>query len=96
MNLPIGKAQAAKKWIKKLGISILLLHFYKANLEAFIDWQQAEIYLKQRGIRTLRNTIINYKLRSKKTVQLKIVDANVYAAWCEEMANKLKKGANKK
>jgi hypothetical protein len=52
--------------------------------------------LKQREIRTLRNAIINHKLRSKKTVQLKIVDANIYTVWCEEMAKKLKKGANKK
>jgi hypothetical protein len=52
--------------------------------------------LKQREIRTLRNTAINRKPRSKKTVQLKIIDANTYAAWCEEMANKLKKKANKK
>jgi hypothetical protein len=29
-------------------------------------------------------------------VQLKIVDANTYAAWCEEMAKKSKKAANKK
>jgi hypothetical protein len=52
--------------------------------------------LKQREIRILRNAIINHKLRSKKIVQLKIVDANIYAAWCEEMVKKSKKGANKK
>jgi hypothetical protein len=39
MNLPIGKAQAAKEWMKKLDISTLSLHLYKANLEAFINWQ---------------------------------------------------------
>jgi hypothetical protein len=39
MNLPIGKAQAVKEWIEKLGISTLSLHLYKANLKAFIDWQ---------------------------------------------------------
>jgi hypothetical protein len=39
MNLPIGKAQAAKKWIDKLGTNISSMHVYKANLEAFIDWQ---------------------------------------------------------
>jgi hypothetical protein len=66
--------------MEKLSISIFSLHFYKINLEAFIDWQQIEIYLKQREIRTLRNVIINYKPRSKKTMQLKIVDANIYAA----------------
>jgi hypothetical protein len=38
MNLPIGKAQVAKEWMEKLGISISSLHFYKVNLEAFIDW----------------------------------------------------------
>jgi hypothetical protein len=36
--------------------------------------------LKQREIRILRNTATNHKLRSKKTVQLKIIDANTYAA----------------
>jgi hypothetical protein len=71
------------------------LHVYKANLEAFIDWQQAEICLKQREVRTLRTAAINRKLRSKKTVQLKIIDANTYAAWCEEMTNKLKGKAKK-
>jgi hypothetical protein len=54
------------------------------------------MYLKQREIRTLRNTATNHKSRSKKTVQLKVIDANTYAAWCEEMANKPKKKANKK
>jgi hypothetical protein len=27
---------------------------------------------------------------------LKVIDANIYAAWCEEIANKSKKKANKK
>jgi hypothetical protein len=80
MDLLIDKAQAAKKWINKLSINIPSLHIYKANLEAFIDWQQAEMCLKQREIRTLRNTATNHKLRSKKTVQLKVIDANIYAA----------------
>jgi hypothetical protein len=44
----------------------------------------------------VRNTARNRKLRSKKTVQLKVIDTNIYAVWCEEMANKLKKKANKK
>jgi hypothetical protein len=39
MNLLIGKAQAAKEWMKKLNISTFSLYLYKANLEAFIDWQ---------------------------------------------------------
>jgi hypothetical protein len=39
MNLPIGKIQAAKEWMEKLSISISSLHLYKANLEAFINWQ---------------------------------------------------------
>jgi hypothetical protein len=39
MNLPISKAQAAKEWMEKLNISISSLYFYKANLEAFINWQ---------------------------------------------------------
>jgi hypothetical protein len=47
--------------------------------------------LKQREIRILRNTATNRKSRFKKTVQLKIIDANTHAAWCEEMANKLKR-----
>jgi hypothetical protein len=72
------------------------LHIYKANLEAFIDWQQTEIYLKQREIPTLRNTATNRKPRSKKTVQLKIIDTSTYAAWYEEMVNKSKKNTNKK
>jgi hypothetical protein len=37
MNFLIGKAQAAKEWIEKLGTNISSLHFYKANLEAFIN-----------------------------------------------------------
>jgi hypothetical protein len=64
--------------MEKLSINIFSLYLYKANLEAFIDWQQIEIYLKQREIRILRNAIINHKPRSKKTVQLKIVDTNTY------------------
>jgi hypothetical protein len=39
MNLSIGKAQAAKEWIKKLNISTSSLNLYKVNLETFIDWQ---------------------------------------------------------
>jgi hypothetical protein len=39
MDLLIGKAQAAKKWINKLDTNTSSLHIYKANLEAFIDWQ---------------------------------------------------------
>jgi hypothetical protein len=73
-----------------LGINIPSLHVYKTNLEAFIDWQEVDICLKQREIRTLRNAAINRKPRSKKMVQLKIVDSNIYAIWCEEMASKLK------
>jgi hypothetical protein len=37
IDLPIGKAQAAKEWIDKLDINILSMHIYKTNLEAFID-----------------------------------------------------------
>jgi hypothetical protein len=47
--------------------------------------------LKQREIRTLRNTTTNRKSKSKKTMQLKVIDINTYAVWCEEMANKSKK-----
>jgi hypothetical protein len=65
-------------------------------LEAFIDWQQIETCLRQREIRRVRNTTTNRKLRSKKTVQLKVINANTYAVWCEEMANKPKKKTNKK
>jgi hypothetical protein len=36
MDLPIGKAQAAKEWIDKLGTNTSSLHIYKVNLEAFI------------------------------------------------------------
>jgi hypothetical protein len=39
MDLSISKAQAAKEWINKSGINIPSLHVYKANLEAFVDWQ---------------------------------------------------------
>jgi hypothetical protein len=80
VNLPIGNTQAAKKWINKLSTNTPFLYVYKANLEAFIDWQQAEMYLKHREIRTLRNTAINRKLRSKKTVQLKVINTNIYPA----------------
>ncbi len=65
-------------------------------LKAFINWQQVEMCLKQREIRILRNTATNRKSTSKKTVQLKVIDANTYAAWCEEMANKSKEKTNKK
>jgi hypothetical protein len=91
IDLPIDKSQRAKELINKLDTNIPLLHIYKINLEAFINWQQAEICLKQREIRTLRNAAINRKPRSKKTVKLKIIDTNTYAAWCEEMANKPRK-----
>jgi hypothetical protein len=37
MDLSIGKIQAAKEWIDKLGINTPSLYIYKANLEAFID-----------------------------------------------------------
>jgi hypothetical protein len=47
--------------------------------------------LKQREIRTLQNTAINRKSRSKKIVQLKVIDTNIYAVWYREMANKLKR-----
>jgi hypothetical protein len=52
--------------------------------------------LKQREIRILRNVAINRKLRSKKTVELKIINSNIYAVWCEEMTNKSKENRNKK
>jgi hypothetical protein len=39
MDLLIGKTQAAKEWIDKLDINTSSMHIYKANLEAFIDWQ---------------------------------------------------------
>jgi hypothetical protein len=45
-------------------------------------------YLKQKEIQSLRKIIINNKSRSKKIINLKIIDAETYAAYCEEMKKK--------
>jgi hypothetical protein len=75
---------------------------YKAKLTAFIDWQVTDRYLKQKEIQSLRKTIINNKSRSKKVINLKIINAETYATYCEKMKKKktntntrLKKSSNK-
>jgi hypothetical protein len=65
---------------------------YKAKLTAFIDWQVTDRCLKQKEIQSLRKTITNNKSRSKKVINLKIIDAETYAAYCDEVK---KKKANK-
>jgi hypothetical protein len=45
-------------------------------------------YLKQKEIQSLRKTVINNKSRSKEVINLKIIIAETYAAYCEEVKKK--------
>ncbi len=63
---------------------------------AFIDWQVADRRLKQQEIQSLRKAANNRKQRSKKTIGLKIINAETYAAYCEEVAKKMANKQGKK
>jgi hypothetical protein len=60
---------------------------YKTKLEAFIDWHLADGCLKQE-IQSLQKAAANRKQLSKKTIKLKIVDAETYIVYREELAQK--------
>ncbi len=67
-----------------MGTDIPLIALYKAHLEAFIDWQVADDCLKQREIHSLREVVANRKERLKKIIDLTIINADSYAAYCQE------------
>jgi hypothetical protein len=56
---------------------------YKIKLEAFIDWQMADGCLKQQEIQSLQKAANLKKLRSKKTIDLKIINTESYIAYYE-------------
>jgi hypothetical protein len=96
IELPIDKIDEAKEWIDKLMTNTPSIPAYKAKLTAFIDWQVTDRCLKQKEIQSLRKTVTNNKPRSKKVINLKIIDAETYAAYCEEVKKKKANTQSKK
>jgi hypothetical protein len=62
---------------------------YKSKLSAFIEWQITDARVKQRELDLYKQAAsANKKKRSKKTVELKVIDADTYKTYCEERAKK--------
>ncbi len=83
IDLPIGKTDEPKQWIDKLSTDTPSIAVYKAKLEAFIDWQVADGRVKQQEIQSLQKAADNRKSRSKKTIDLKIINAETYTTYYE-------------
>jgi hypothetical protein len=88
MEFPINKIDKAMEWIYKLLTNTSSISAYKTKLTAFINWQMTDRYLKQKEIQSLRKIITNNKSRSKNIINLKIINAETYASYCEKMKKK--------
>ncbi len=76
-----------------MGTDTPSIALYKAYLEAFINWQVADGCLKPREIYSLREAVANRKERSKKIIDLTVIDADSYTVYCQDQQ---KKNANKR
>jgi hypothetical protein len=65
-------------------------------LSTFIKWQITDSRIKQHELNLYKKTdAVNKKIRSKKIIELKIIDTNTYKAYYKERNKKIQNQKNK-
>ena len=91
IELPIGKTEEVKQWVDKLGTNTPSIGLYKSKVVAFIDWQAADGAIKQHQITSLQEAAAGKKKRSKKTIGVRVIDADTWEEWERQAMEKEEK-----